>query len=79
MLKGMLHTASIIVAFVALGFAAAWLFTASPCQSGWCPSYTCFGPCGGNCRCVSNTPNGGTCVDIQHSEALLSDGWRELK
>ena len=79
MLRGIAHSLAIIAGFVALGFAAAWLFAASPCQSGWCPSYKCFGPCGGNCRCVSRDYSGGTCVDIQHSERLVAQGWRELQ
>ena len=77
MFKGIAKSLSIIAGFVVLGFAAAWLFTASPCQSGWCPDYTCYAPCG-QCRCMSRG-FGGTCVDIQHSERLLAEGWHEIK
>jgi hypothetical protein len=53
--------------------------TPARCQAGWCPSYKCFGPCGGTCRCVSKDFSGGTCLDIERAEQLLAEGWVEIK
>ena len=77
--KGILKSFSIIAGFVALGFAAAWLFAASPAECVWCPDYGCYSRCNAHCACVSQGFGPGTCVSIQHSERLIAEGWQELK
>lgn len=56
-----------ILAMVALGLGLAAAQSAAPpsAECGWCPTYKCFGPCGGDCRCVSTDHRGGRCMDIQ--------------
>lgn len=44
--------------------------TPQPAQCTWCPTYKCFGPCGGDCKCVSTDHRGGQCVSIE----LIPDG-----
>lgn len=78
MLRGLLQTLLIISGFIAFGLAAAWIFAASPCQSGWCPSYKCYGTSScGNCLCMSRGV-GGVCVDLQQSQELIDEGWAVL-
>lgn len=48
-------------------------------ECGWCPSYKCFGPCGGSCVCMSQDHSGGACVDIQRVPEFEANGWNEMK
>ena len=59
-------------------FAGGMILKPATCVAGWCPTYKCFGPCGGSCRCLSRDYGGGTCVDIQAVPELLERGWVEL-
>ena len=35
-------------------------------ECAWCPSYRCYGPCGGNCQCVTwGGESGGHCVSVE--------------
>lgn len=48
-------------------------------ECGWCPSYKCFGPCGGKCVCMSQDYSGGSCVDLQRVPEFEANGWNEMK
>jgi hypothetical protein len=60
--------------------ASAVVAAPQPAACGFCPTYTCFGPCGGDCVCLSKPGKmGGSCYGVQHRDAALARGWRVLE
>jgi hypothetical protein len=64
-----------ILGLIAIGFAMSALFIPTRAQCGWCPSYKCFGPCGGECLCMSRDYSGGVCVDVEARPDLEKLGY----
>ena len=51
-----------------------------PAECVWCPTYTCYGPCGASCLCIA--PPGqfaGHCYGVQAAERARSAGLRVLR
>jgi len=60
----------------ALVFIIAAAFVGQPAECTYCPSHTCYGPCGGECVCV--TPpgtSGGQCYGVERAAVLVARGW----
>jgi hypothetical protein len=66
---------------LALVASAGVLASSQPAECTWCPTYTCHGPCGQGCACISQPgdASGGRCYGVQHAERLLAQGGRELR
>lgn len=51
-----------------------------PAECVYCPVYPCYGPCGGDCVCVSPPGGGGgRCYGVERAPSLLERGWRVLE
>lgn len=56
------------------------LLSAEPAECVWCPTYKCWGPCGGDCVCVSPPGGGGgSCYGIERAPSLVAKGWRVIE
>lgn len=66
--------AVVIALGVAGGFAGGWL-TASPAKCVFCPTYPCFGSCGGRCVCMRNDSRPGQCVSFDRVEQYKTHGY----
>lgn len=43
-----------------------FLLPSKKAECAWCPSYKCYGPCGGSCQCVTfGGEFGGHCVSVE--------------
>lgn len=68
------------ILLIALTLGATGLLRAQPAECVYCPSYTCYGPCGMGCTCITGPGQmGGSCYGVQQAEAILADGGVELK
>lgn len=46
----------------------------------YCPVYTCYGPCGGKCQCVTlGGQMGGMCVSVERVEDYKRLGYEEMR
>lgn len=56
-----------LLAALVVGFALVAAQGAAPPTAvcTYCPSYKCFGPCGGQCVCMRDGPQGGKCVSFE--------------
>lgn len=67
----------LLLAGLAVAGGVAILAYPSACRAGYCPTYTCYAPCGQGCVCVTppGTYGGGTCYGVQAVPHLLERGW----
>ena len=66
-----------LVALGLVGGAASGLYATTPAKCVYCPTYTCFGPCG-QCSCMSKGPGGGQCVHFDRVQEFKDHGYSEL-
>ena len=65
---------------LAVGLAGGTVLAPREAECAACPTYTCYGPCGGDCVCMKEGLDvGGTCVSFELSRALAEDGWVEVR
>lgn len=68
----------IILSAIVLGLG--FLAVRKPAECSYCPSYRCYGPCGGECSCVTlGGEFGGRCVSVENRSWWLERGYSELK
>jgi hypothetical protein len=72
----MMRTLAFLLVALTAAFAAPEVAECS-----WCPTYTCFGPCGMGCACIAppGTAGGGKCYSVQHAERMIEAGAREVR
>jgi hypothetical protein len=64
------------LAALALIASAGLLASSQPAECTWCPTYTCYGPCGQGCACISQPGAGRTRAALNtasDSSDMLSD------
>jgi hypothetical protein len=63
-----------------LGISGGVMTVPREAQCAACPTYTCFGPCGGDCACMKEGLDvGGTCVSFERADALERAGWLRVR
>ena len=55
------------------------LLVGQPAECGYyCPTFKCYGPCDGDCVCVTppGTGSGGRCYGVERVAMLVAQGWQ---
>lgn len=60
------------------GLVAGWQ-TAAPAKCFYCPSYPCYGSCGGQCSCMQRGPGGGECVSFGRVKEYEAHGYTAMQ
>lgn len=60
---------------IAVGIISVVVFS-SKAECAWCPSYTCYGPCLGDCVCVTPPGQmGGSCYGVDRADEFRARGY----